>query len=119
MTTRHFEATVRRVGAVPVIDLNGEINAMAEDALNAAYDESTSDTPDAILLNFTGVDYINSTGIALVVGLLARARQSGSRILACGLSSHFVEIFTITRLVDFMSIFPDEDSAMADLVEST
>jgi anti-anti-sigma factor len=58
------------------------------------------------------VDYINSTGIALIVGLLARARKSHRRLLACGLSEHYIEIFQITRLADFMTVFPDEKSAV-------
>ena len=59
------------------------------------------------------MDYINSTGIALIVGVLAQARKAGCRLLTTGLSSHYVEIFHITRLADFMSIYPDEASALA------
>ena len=64
--------------------------------------------PETILLNFEGVDYINSTGIALIVGLLARARASKRPLLASNLSEHYMEIFDITHLSDFMSLFPDE-----------
>jgi anti-anti-sigma factor len=70
--------------------------------------------PEAILLNFEEVDYINSTGIALIVGLLAKARVSQRRLVAYGLSDHYVEIFEITRLSDFMSVFPDEESAISE-----
>ena len=59
--------------------------------------------------------YINSTGIALIVGLLARARKSNRRLVVIGLSDHYVEIFHITRLVDFMSIYPDETSVLAQV----
>jgi anti-anti-sigma regulatory factor len=65
-------------------------------------------------LNFGGVDYINSTGIALIVTLLARARAARRRMLACGLSDHYVEIFNITRLADFMTVFPDESTALSE-----
>ncbi len=99
------------------IDLHGEIDAFAEDALNAAYAEATIHKPDAVLLNFKDVDYINSIGIALIVGLLVQGRKSGLRLVACGLSDHYVEVFQITRLADFMSIFPDEESAIADVPE--
>ena len=57
-----------------------------------------------ILLNFQEVDYINSTGIALIVGLLAQARKSHRRLVVCGLSEHYQEIFRITRLSDFIEI---------------
>src|ERR671939_612401 len=113
MPTKHLEATVRQEPGVAVIDLTGEINGFAEEALNAAYAEAESNDPEAILLNFEGVDYINSTGIALIVGLLARARVSQRRLVAYGLSDHYVEIFEITRLSDFMGVFPDEQSAMS------
>ena len=114
MPAEHLEATVRQEPGLAVIDLTGEINGFVEEALNAAYAEAESNDPDAILLNFEGVDYINSTGIALIVGLLAKARASHKRLLACNLSEHYVEIFEITRLSDFMSVFPDEESAISE-----
>src|SRR5437764_3289284 len=114
MTAKSFEAQVRHQPRVAIIDLHGEINAFAEDVLNKAYAEAESRRAEVILLNFSDVDYINSTGIALIVSLLARARKSKRRLLACGLSDHYVEIFQITRLVDFMSVFPDEKSALAE-----
>jgi len=113
MPTKTLEAQVRHQPAVAIVDLHGEINAFAEDRLNAAYAEAESRAPELILLNFSDVDYINSTGIALIVSLLARARKAKRRLLACGLSDHYVEIFQITRLVDFMNVFPDEKSALA------
>jgi anti-anti-sigma factor len=114
MAVRHLEAEVRQERGVVVLDLRGEINGFAEEALNAAYAEAESNDPEAILLNFEKVDYINSTGIALIVGLLSKARVSQRRLVAYGLSDHYVEIFEITRLSDFMSVFPDEESAMSE-----
>ena len=68
-----------------------------------------------MLLNFSAVSYINSTGIALLVGLLARARSENRRVLACGLTPHYTEIFQVTRLADFMDLFDDEDGAIRGL----
>jgi anti-anti-sigma regulatory factor len=99
MAVRHLNVEVRLEPDVAVLDLMGEINGFAEEALNTAFEE---------------VDYINSTGIALIVGLLAKARASHKRLLACNLSEHYVEIFEITRLSDFMSVFPDEESAVVE-----
>jgi anti-anti-sigma factor len=50
------------------------------------------------------VDYINSTGIALIVGLLGKARAAEVPVAASGLSDHYREIFEITRLSDFITI---------------
>jgi anti-sigma B factor antagonist len=114
MAVRHLEAEVRQERGVVVLDLRGEINGFAQEALDAAYSEAESKDPETILLNFEGVDYINSTGIALIVGLLAKARASHKRLLACNLSEHYVEIFEITRLSDYIGVFPDEESAMSE-----
>jgi len=113
MATNPFGAQVRQVETMAVIDLKGEINTFSEEALNKAYAEAMMTQANAVLLNFSAVDYINSTGIALIVGLLAQARKSGKRLVTTGLSSHYVEIFQITRLSDFMNIYPDEASALA------
>src|ERR1700693_4810051 len=113
-SARILEASVRHQPRVAIVDLHGEINAFAEDVLNAAYADAESRGAEEILLNFTDVNYINSTGIALIVSLLARARKSKRKLLACGLSQHYVEIFQITRLVDFMNVFPDEASALSE-----
>ena len=118
MPAEHLKATVRQEPGIAVIDLTGEINGFAEEALDAAYADAERNDPEAILLNFERVDYINSTGIALIVSLLARARASKRRLLACNLSEHYVEIFDITRLSDFMSVLPDEESAIAEVSAS-
>lgn len=113
MPAKPLEATVRFRRGGTVVDLHGEIDGFAQAALDAAYAEAASGNPEVILFNFAGVTYINSTGIALIVGILAQARAAKRRVLACGLSDHYVEIFSITRLSDFMDLFSDEERAMA------
>ena len=112
MPARQLDAHVRHRPGAAVIDLHGEINAFAEDSMKAAYAAAERENPAVILLNFSGVDYINSTGIALIVSLLAKARAARRRLIVCGLSEHYVEIFQITRLSDFMTLFPNEASAL-------
>jgi len=110
---RPFSAQVRHTGAAVTIDLHGEMDSFADVDLNAAYAEAEQHESEVIILNFTDVDYINSTGIALIVSLLSRARKARRKILVYGLSEHYITIFQITRLSDFMTIFPDETSALA------
>ena len=104
---------VRQKDGVAIVDLPARIDASAEQTLNDAYAEAVAGSPKRIVLNFAGVDYLSSTGIALIVGILARSRKEGRQITAAGLSDHYREIFEITRLADFMKIFPDETSAIS------
>lgn len=112
MATSEIPAIRRRDG-VAVIDLVGDVNRGAEEALEAAWQQAAAEEPAAVVLNFEGAGYINSTGIAVIVGMLARARAAGIQMRAYGLTPHYREIFEITRLADFMAINPDEDSAVS------
>jgi anti-sigma B factor antagonist len=119
MVTTPIEARVRKTGDAAVVDLKGDINAMAEKSLTDAYAEASRMGVHRVVLNFSEVGYINSTGIALIVGLLATARKEGRSFAAYGLSDHYREIFEITRLADFMAIVPDEAAATADRTDGT
>jgi anti-anti-sigma factor len=112
MTASELRVDVRERDGVAVLDLVGDINASAEGPLNDAYARATASRPGAVALNFERADYINSTGIALIVGLLAQARTHGIGVTAFGLSDHYREIFEITRLADFMTITDNEQRAV-------
>ena len=113
MAATDLQAVVRQRDGVAVIDLWGDVNSSAEAALNEAYAEATAGGAGSVALNFEQADYINSTGIALIVGLLAQARASGIEVKAFGLSDHYREIFEITRLADFMTMADHEDRAVS------
>jgi anti-anti-sigma factor len=113
VTSEPLAAVVERHGHTPLVRLRGEIDATAEATLDAAYADATRDEGDALVLAFGDVTYINSSGIALIVRLLAQARRDHRRIAACGLSEHYREIFEITRVADFMEMFHDEGTALA------
>jgi anti-anti-sigma factor len=113
-----FEASSRINDGLVVLDLHGDVDGMADEMLNGAYAEAIASNPTRILLNFADVSYINSTGIALIVGLLAEARGSGRSVLACGLTDHYKEIFEITRISDFLTIFDDEGAAVTSAAQT-
>ncbi len=104
---------------VVVIDVDGDLRGDARDDLEAAYADAAARAPQAVVLNLTDVDYMDSTGIALLVGLLARTRRDGRDLSAYGLSDHYREIFAITRLADYIHIYDDEPSAVGSVPAGT
>ncbi len=108
-----FDASIRTEGDSTVIDLSGLLDRTAELRMTEVFRDALTRGSGAVVFNFQAVEYINSTGIALVVGALAKARASGRTVRAYGLTDHYREIFTITRLSDFMGIFSDESAAVA------
>jgi anti-sigma B factor antagonist len=106
----YFQATVDQMGTTTVLHLSGNVDRAAGPAVEDAY-QAAGDAR-RLVLDFTATSYINSSGIALVVSVLARARAEGRRVAAFGLSEHYREIFEITRLSDFIEICPDLESAV-------
>jgi len=104
---------VRRLnGRVSVIDISGEVTAKSEEGLGAAFADASSGV-QAVILNFGSLEYMNSSGIGLLVTLLIRAQRQKQKLLACGLSEHYRQIFQLTRLDEAIGIFGSESEAMA------
>ena len=102
--TSPLAAQVRPEAEGARIVLTGRIDRDGDDAMTGAYAEARTIGTGPLTLDFTATDYINSTGIAVIVRLLAEARRDGRAVHARGLSEHYREIFRITRLSDFMSL---------------
>jgi anti-sigma B factor antagonist len=113
MSKANITTNVRRVNGVSVIDIGGEVNAQSEDALAAAYAEASQNGVKAVVLNFSGMEYMNSSGIGLLVTILIRAQRAKQKLLACGLNEHYQQIFALTRLNEAISIYGSEAAAVA------
>ena len=105
---------VRKINnTVSIIDISGDVSAFAEDILMEAYSEASSPTTRTIILNFNGLEYMNSSGIGLLVTLLIRANRQKQRMLAFGLSDHYKHIFELTRLNEAIGIYDTEADVLA------
>src|SRR5215472_11867393 len=107
MTVRHVNATTS------ILDIQGEVSAFAEQALMEAYTEANTTTTHTIILNLSGLVYMNSSGIGLLVTLLIRVNRQKQRLLAYGLSDHYRHIFNLTRISDAIHIYENENDALA------
>jgi anti-sigma B factor antagonist len=112
MQTQIFNAFVHLKPDLALIELQGDINISAEEALLQTCQTAVESGASVIALDFSRVAYINSTGIALIVQLLSKASKDNRRIIGFGLNSHYMEIFKITRLSDFIELYPDETTAL-------
>ena len=99
-----FHAEPERSGPTAVLRMHGDLDATADVALLAAHAEAGAGGADERVLDFTDVDYINSSGIALIVTLLTDAQRADRRMRAIGLTAHYRHIFEITRLTDYLVV---------------
>ena len=114
MPQANVKMTVRKAGgAANIIDIQGEVTAFAEQVLNEAYAEASAGNVRAVLLNFGGLEYMNSSGIGLLVTTLIRANRQGQKLIAYGLSEHYRHIFELTRLNEAIGVYGSEAEALA------
>ena len=113
MPQAQVKMDVRKVSDdVSIIDIKGELTAFAEGVLMQAYNQASDGRVRAIVLNFEGLEYMNSSGIGLLVTLLIRINREKQRLLTYGLSEHYRNIFQITRLDDIIGIYDSEEEAV-------
>ena len=116
MNEPNVQMTVRREPGASVIAIRGEVTGFAEEALMDAYNAASEKDGRVIILDFSGLEYMNSTGIGLLVTLLIRAQRQQQRLLACGLSDHYRQIFDLTRLNEAIGIYESPAEALAAVV---
>jgi anti-sigma B factor antagonist len=114
MTQGTLSMGVRHIDEkVAVLDIQGEITAASEDALGESYAEAGENGARAVILNFTGLEYMNSGGIGVLVTMLVRANRAKQKLLAFGLTEHYRQIFELTRLDEAIRIYDTEADAVA------
>ena len=98
---------------VAILDIEGDVSSFAENALMDAYTTATAGGASTLLLNFTEMEYMNSSGIGLLVTLLVRVQRRDQQLGAYGLDDHYRQIFELTRLNEAILVHADEAAALA------
>lgn len=100
---------------VAVLRYEGDIASTSKEAVLGTYQGLPKQTTKLVLLDFTKVDYINSSGIALVIQMLIEASNAGQKVYAFGLSPHFTKVFTMVGITKYAGLFPSQTEALAAL----
>ena len=116
MSKMNLTTNVRRANSTAcIVDINGEINAQSESMLMEAYNQASLNGIRSIILNFSNLEYMNSSGIGLLVTLLIRVRRQNQRLMAYGLSDHYHQIFELTRLNEAIGLYNSEMEALSEV----
>ena len=101
----------------PVTSLRytGDISSASRDAVVGSYEALDKNASPSVLLDFKGVEYLNSSGIALVIQVLMAASKAGQTIAICGLTPHFTKVFTMVGITKYAHLYADEAAALAAL----
>ncbi|RME73747.1 MAG: anti-sigma factor antagonist, partial [Chloroflexi bacterium] len=119
MMTDEVKVSVRWEGKTAILDLIGDLTNFAEETVNHAYRTVSENGADNIILNFRENDYINSAGIAIVIGVVTEARKRNQHLALSGLSTHFQKIFRMVGLTQYADLYPTVGEALSALQGNT
>lgn len=115
MTDELRVAVERRGTTGAILYTKGYINNVGgEEIANRAY-ELMDGGVDTLLLNLRETKIVNSIGISILIEIIEKMMDKGGKIGFCCLTPVIHKTFQIMGLANYASIFPDEESAAAQL----
>jgi anti-anti-sigma factor len=94
--------------------LEGELDLWSVERLRAVLQRVAREN-DAILLGLQGCDFVDSTGIALILQARRQLEDGGGRLVVFGCSDQVLRIFTVAGLTEAGIAFASREEAMAEL----
>jgi anti-sigma B factor antagonist len=76
-------------------------------------------TGECLLLDLSGIRYVSSTGLEVLVGLNRRIRAAGGRLLLANAGPAVREVLAVTRLDSVLEVLPDQSGASADRLSAS
>ena len=111
---KEIQVSISQKDDVSILNIKGDVTAITGEGIEEAYRKASTGGAKKILLYFDKDGYINSGGIAILIGIASESRKNDQKIRITGLSSHFQKIFSMVGLTKYTEIFPTEELALKD-----
>ena len=116
---KNFSITIRQSGPASLIDVVGSLTLFESAALRQTITSLIAEKRRDIVLNLSGLEYLDSSGIGELVRNSLTVIISGGSLKVVGLSNKVEEILKITQLYQVFPEFPDEESALESFPKSS
>jgi len=95
-----------------IIEVLGDLTTSAEKLMYDAYQKACGYDAKNMIMKFDSKSRINSAGIALIIDLVIKSRDSGCKIFLTGVSKHFRKIFELVGLTKYTTIVDSEEEVL-------
>ncbi len=113
MLNQKTETRLRQAGNAVIIDLIGDVTNQGQEAITSAYAKALAYAPQYVLFNFGETEYINTSGIAILISLVIEAEKAEHKIGFFGMSAHYYKVFELVRLPLYAEMYSSETEALA------
>ncbi len=106
---------IEKGSGTAVLRFKGDITSASKTVVVDSYQSLDKSAFKHIMMDFAGVEYLNSSGIALVIQVLMEANKNGQSVECFGLTPHFQKVFAMLGLTKYTRLHPGEEAARAAL----
>lgn len=110
-----MQITERTEDAVPIVVITGDIDLESSPKLRAFLRSKVSEKTPGLVLDFAGVSYIDSSGLATLIEYFQGAQGYKGKLALASLTPRVKNVFEIVRLEQIFSIHPDVPTALSAL----
>jgi anti-sigma B factor antagonist len=104
---------------VDVLAVEGEIDVASSPRLIAALNEAVTENEGPLVVDLTRVDFMDSTGLALLLNAQRRVVRRGHGFAIVCSAGPLLRVFEVTDMVDMLRVRPDRKSAASAAVGSS
>ncbi|MBZ5612096.1 MAG: STAS domain-containing protein [Acidobacteriia bacterium] len=97
---------------ISILDLNGRLVVGDSNLLREKVNEEVAQGHNQIILNLKDVDYIDSTGLGIMVICYTSLQKTGGHVKLANLNRRNIELLLLTKLSTVFELFGDEQSAV-------
>ncbi|QGG49339.1 anti-anti-sigma factor [Heliorestis convoluta] len=108
-----MEFQTRELGSSNVLDVRGEIDGLGLERFKAGLAEAGKGESKAVILNFTDVMFISSSGLGALVAFYKQLRSQNRRLIVYGLRDVIRQVFEIVRLNKVIILVDTEKDALS------
>jgi anti-sigma B factor antagonist len=112
VTESNFSIKIREAGTVTLLDVLGRLTSFEAGALHDSVSRLLKQGRKDIVLNLSGLKYLDSSGIGELARAYVMAVKQGGQMKVVGLSSRIEEVLKITQLYQVFPEFPSEEAAL-------
>jgi anti-sigma B factor antagonist len=107
-----MEITEARIRDIYLLELSGRVDASCSGQLKDTVTAMIDAQKKKILIDLSAVNFIDSSGLGMLVACLRSATKTGGALKITSLQESPKKLFEVTRLDRVFEIFDDRDSAI-------
>lgn len=108
-----MEVRAEQSGSVSIVAVEGDVDLNSSRSLQTQLRESLGSSPDKLIVDLSGVPYMDSSGVATLVEAMQLSRKKHTKLVLCAMSDKVQSIFEIARLDKVFTIVDDRAEAEA------